>query len=70
MQVQDAEKGNFSLDFGIEIDGVRHPLLPILSLLERGGIDAAQIVGGELITSLEDGRILKLPAERIAACWR
>ena len=28
-------------------------------------MDAAQIVDGELITSLEDGRILKLPAERI-----
>ena len=64
--VQDADKGNFSLEFGIEIDGERHPLLPILEhLLARGGIDAAQIVDGELITSLEDGRVLKLPAERI-----
>jgi hypothetical protein len=64
--VQDAEKGNFSLEFGIEIDGERHPLLPILEhLLARGGIDAAQIVGDELITSMEDGRVLKLPAERI-----
>ena len=66
VQVEDAEKGSFSLEFGIEIDGVRHPLLPILEhLLARGGIDAAQIVGDELITSLEDGRVLKLPAERI-----
>ena len=66
VRVTDAETGRFSLDFGIEIDGVRIPLLPILSrLLDRGGIDAAQIVDGELITSLEDGRILKLPAERI-----
>jgi SNF2 family DNA or RNA helicase len=40
--------------------------LPILQhLLERGGIDAAQIVGDDLITSLDDGRVLKLPAERI-----
>jgi superfamily II DNA or RNA helicase len=66
VRVADAETGTFSLDFGIEIDGTRIPLLPILSrLLDRGGIDAAQIVDGELITSLDDGRILKLPAERI-----
>ncbi len=66
MQVQDGDKGTFSLEFGIEIDGERHPLLPILQhLLERGGIDAAQIVGDDLITSLDDGRVLKLPAERI-----
>jgi hypothetical protein len=71
VRVTDAETGRFSLDFGIEIDGARIPLLPILSrLLDRGGIDAAQIVDGELITSLDDGRILKLPAERIAACSR
>jgi superfamily II DNA or RNA helicase len=61
-----AEPGNFSLDFGIEIDGVRIPLLPILSnLLARGGMESAQIVGEDLITTLEDGRIVKLPAERI-----
>jgi superfamily II DNA or RNA helicase len=66
VRVADAETGKFSLDFGIEIDGARIPLLPILSrLLDRGGIDAARIVDGELITSLDDGRILKLPAERI-----
>ncbi|OYV52229.1 MAG: hypothetical protein B7Z77_02470 [Acidocella sp. 20-58-15] len=66
VQVSDAEKGSFSLEFGIEIDGERHPLLPILEhLLARGGIDAAQIVGDELITSMDDGRVLKLPAERI-----
>jgi SNF2 family DNA or RNA helicase len=67
VRVSDAESGRFSLDFGIEIDGARIPLVPILSrLLERGGMDAAQIVDGELITSLEDGRILRLPAERIS----
>ncbi len=66
MQVMDSEPGSFSLDFGIEIDGVRRPLLPILSrLLERGGMEQATIVDGEVITSLEDGRIVKLPAERI-----
>ena len=66
VRINDAERGRFSLDFGIEIDGVRVPLLPILArLLERGGMDAAQIADGHLITSLEDGRILKLPADRI-----
>lgn len=66
VKVADAESGSFSLDFGIEIDGVRRPLLPILSHLHaRGGMDAAQIVGDDLITSLEDGRVVKLPAERI-----
>ena len=66
VRVADAKAGSFALDFGIEIDGVRVPLLPILSrLLDRGGIEAAQIVDGEIITSLDDGRILKLPAERM-----
>jgi superfamily II DNA or RNA helicase len=67
MRVADAPHGAFSLDFGIEIDGARHPLLPILMRLhERGGIAAARIIDGEVVTSLDDGRILKLPAERIA----
>ncbi len=67
VRVSDAQAGSFSLDFGIEVDGARIPLLPILSrLLDRGGMAAAQVVDGELITSLEDGRILKLPAERIS----
>ena len=67
MKVSDAPQGAFSLDFGIEIDGSRHPLLPILMRLrERGGMDSARIIGGEVVTSLDDGRILKLPADRIA----
>jgi superfamily II DNA or RNA helicase len=67
MRVADAPQGSFSLDFGIEIDGARHPLLPILMRLrERGGMAAARVLDGEVVTSLEDGRILKLPAERIA----
>jgi len=66
VQVADAGPGRFSLDFGIEIDGVRLPLLPILNrLIERGGLAAAQIVGDELITSLDDGRVVKLPADRM-----
>ena len=71
MRVSDAPQGSaqgsFSLDFGIELDGARHPLLPILMRLrERGGMAAARVIDGEVVTSLEDGRILKLPAERIA----
>jgi superfamily II DNA or RNA helicase len=67
LQVADAPQGSFSLDFGIEIDGARHPLLPILMRLhERGGLASARVIDGEVVTSLDDGRILKLPAERIA----
>ncbi len=59
--------GNFSMDFGIEVDGIRVPLLPVLSnLLARGGMEAAHVVGEHLITTLEDGRVVKLPADRIA----
>ena len=59
--------GNFSMDFGIEVDGIRVPLLPVLSnLLARGGMEAAHVVGEHVITTLEDGRVVKLPAERIA----
>ena len=72
MKVADAPSGNgtagaFSLDFGIEIDGARHPLLPILMRLrDRGGMESARIIDGSVVTSLDDGRILRLPAERIA----
>ena len=67
LTVTDAPHGSFSLDFGIEIDGARYPLLPILMRLhERGGMAAARLIDGEVVTSLDDGRILKLPAERIA----
>jgi superfamily II DNA or RNA helicase len=67
LKVADAPQGAFSLDFGIEIDGARHKLLPILMRLhERGGMESARILDGEVVTSLDDGRILKLPAERIA----
>jgi len=66
MNIRDAENGSFSLELGIEIDGKRVPLLPILSrLIERGGMEQARVVDGEIITSLDDGRIVKLPAERI-----
>ena len=69
MRIADAEgaaAGRFSLDFGIEIDGKRWPLLPILSRLhDQGGMEAAHVVDGEIVTSLDDGRVVKLPAERI-----
>ena len=66
VRIADAAAGGFSLDFGIEIDGTRQPLLPILNhLLARGGIEAARIVDGQVITSLEDGRVVKLPEDRI-----
>jgi SNF2 family DNA or RNA helicase len=66
VRIDDAGAGEFSVDFGIEIDGVRQNLLPILKhILSHGGIDAGQIVDGEFVTSLEDGRILKLPADRV-----
>ncbi len=66
LQVGDAGEGEFSVEFGIEIDGVRQNLLPMLvQILDRGGMEAAQIVDGQVITSLADGRALALPADRI-----
>ncbi|HVJ52034.1 MAG TPA: DEAD/DEAH box helicase [Aliidongia sp.] len=66
IQIGDAEAGEFSVEFGIEIDGARQNLLPILThILDHGGIEGSQIVDGEIVIGLEDGRILKLPAERI-----
>ncbi len=67
LRVADTSGGRFSLDLGIEIDGARQPLLPILQRLrDRGGMGSARIIDGQVITSLDDGRILKLPAERVA----
>jgi superfamily II DNA or RNA helicase len=66
LKIADAAGGSVALDFGIEIDGTRHKLLPILMRLrEQGGMTSARVIDGELITSLDDGRILKLPADRI-----
>ncbi|HEY4174404.1 MAG TPA: hypothetical protein VGM42_15340, partial [Rhodopila sp.] len=48
LKVADTPQGSFSLDFGIEIDGVRHKLLPILMRLhERGGMESARVIDGE-----------------------
>jgi superfamily II DNA or RNA helicase len=66
ISISDAEIGHFAVDFSIEIDGEKIPLLPVLSnLLARGGMEQARIVDGEVITSLEDGRVVKLPQDRI-----
>lgn len=65
--VQDAGEGWFDLDVGIEIGGEKRSLLPILiNLVEAGGMAAANIVSGKIHTRLEDGRMLALPADRIA----
>jgi superfamily II DNA or RNA helicase len=65
--VMDAGDGWFDLDIGIEIDGVRRPLVPILAkLIETGGMDPSRIIDGKIHAVLEDGRALALPAERTA----
>jgi superfamily II DNA or RNA helicase len=67
MRIADDDGGWFSLELGIEIDGVRLPLLPILNrILAQGGVEAARVVDGKLHTALEDGRVLALPVERVA----
>jgi superfamily II DNA or RNA helicase len=65
--VSDSGEGWFDLDVGVEIEGARRTLLPILArLIEAGGMDAARIVDGKLHTVLDDGRALALPADRMA----
>ncbi len=65
--VSDSGEGWFDLDVGVEIDGTRRTLLPILAkLIEAGGMEAARIVDGKLHTVLDDGRALALPADRMA----
>ncbi|MGQ9370375.1 SNF2-related protein [Azospirillum sp. ST 5-10] len=64
--VRDAGDGWFDLDVGVEIDGERRPLLPILALLvDRGGMDAARVVDGRAHIVLDDGTVLALPADRV-----
>ena len=65
--ISDSGDGWFDLDVGVEIDGARRSLLPILArLIEAGGMDAARIVDGKVHAVLDDGRALALPAERVA----
>ncbi|MEI6986763.1 MAG: DEAD/DEAH box helicase [Rhodospirillaceae bacterium] len=63
----EAGNGWFSLDIGIEVEGRRVPLLPILiGIIERGGMASALAADGKIRAVLDDGRILALPAERVA----
>ncbi len=67
VDVVEAGNGWFSLDVGIEIEGRRVPLLPILiGIIERGGMASALAADGKVRAMLDDGRILALPAERVA----
>jgi len=51
---------------GIDVEGERVPLLPILiRLLERGGIEGMPVTDGRVHAPLDDGRLVALPAERV-----
>jgi hypothetical protein len=64
--IADTEDGWFSLDMGIDVEGERLPLLPILiRLLERGGIEGIPATDGRVHAPLDDGRLVALPAERV-----
>ncbi|KAA0683541.1 DEAD/DEAH box helicase [Roseomonas genomospecies 6] len=64
--VRDSGDGWFDLDVGVEIDGERRALLPILAtLIERGGMDATRVIDGRAHLVLDDGNVLALPAERV-----
>jgi superfamily II DNA or RNA helicase len=65
MRIADAGDGNFAVDFGIEVDGVRQKLLPILGHILAGGGNTEPDSDGNLVTSLDDGRLLHLPADRV-----
>ncbi|MFL5269300.1 MAG: DEAD/DEAH box helicase, partial [Stellaceae bacterium] len=65
--IADTEDGWFSLDMGIDVEGERVPLLPILvRLLERGGIEGMTVTDGRVHAPLDNGRLVALPAERVA----
>ncbi len=57
----------FSIDVGIEVDGRRQPLLPLLvRLLNQGGKATLQRTDeGKILARLDDGRLIALPAERV-----
>ena len=64
--VRDAGEGWFDMDIGVEIDGLRRPLLPILArLIDRGGMAATKVIDGKAQLVLDDGSVLALPAERV-----
>src|SRR5215472_3468530 len=65
--IADTGDGWFSLDMGIDVEGERVPLLPILiRFLERGGIKGIPVTDGLVHAPLDDGRLVALPAERVA----
>src|SRR5689334_11153860 len=65
-EIADTGDGWFSLDMGIDVEGERVPLLPILvGLLERGGIQGIPVTDGRVHAPLDDGRLVALPAERV-----
>jgi hypothetical protein len=64
--VRDAGDGWFDLDIGVDIDGRRQPLLPILAkLIARGGLSAARVIDGRAHIVLDDGTVLSVPADRV-----
>ncbi|MCB1971309.1 MAG: DEAD/DEAH box helicase, partial [Geminicoccaceae bacterium] len=73
IEISDSGTGWFELDLGIEIDGERVPLLPVLlDLFERAPEDmtpaALDSYGEELVYgTLPDGRLLPIPAARLKA---
>ena len=65
-EIADTGDGWFSLDIGIDVEGERVPLLPILvGLLESGGIEGIPVTDGRVHAPLDDGRLVALPAERV-----
>ncbi|WP_431860895.1 SNF2-related protein [Azospirillum sp.] len=64
--VRDAGDGWFDLEVGVDIDGERRPLLPILAkLIDKGGMEAARVIDGRAHIVLDDGSVLVLPADRV-----
>ena len=64
--VRDAGEGWFDMEVGVEIEGQRRSLLPILArLIDRGGMAAMRVIDGQAHVMLEDGSVLAVPADRI-----
>src|SRR5436189_6150080 len=56
--IADTGDGWFSLDMGIDVEGERVPLLPILvGLLERGGAERIPVTDGRAHAALDGGRL-------------
>ncbi|WP_207485672.1 DEAD/DEAH box helicase [Arenibaculum pallidiluteum] len=65
--VRDAGDGWFDLDVGIDVDGRKLPLLPILmQAIARGGMAAVRVIDGRAQLLMEDGTVLSLPADRVS----